>query len=361
MNHLSQTITVKIKLYPTKEQASILNEMCQTFISGINTLVSEMVKEKKALKKTSKDVDVPLPSAVKNQAIKEAKSVFKKVKKAKFATAPILKKPMCIWNNQNYSFDFANIFIPIMINGKVKKSPIRALFDDKNNHIHHLLEHKLGALRITKKSNKWIAQIAVTIPTAQREGTNTMGVDLGLKVPAVAVTDDDKIHFFGNGRQNKFKKRKFRSDRKVLGKKKKLNAIRKSKDKEQRWMKDQDHKVSRAIIDFAKENNISVIRLEKLANIRQTTRTSRKNEKNLHTWSFYRLSQFIEYKANLEGIKVEYVNPAFTSQTCPECSKRNKAQDRHYKCQCGFEKHRDIIGAMNIRYAPVVDGHSQPA
>ncbi|WP_143155655.1 RNA-guided endonuclease TnpB family protein, partial [Ornithinibacillus halophilus] len=195
----------------------------------------------------------------------------------------------------------------------------------------------------------------------QKTGVKVMGVDLGLKVPAVAVTDDEKVRFFGNGRENKYKKRNFRSFRKALGKKKKLNAIRNSKNKEQRWMEDKDHKVSRAIVNFAKENKISVIRLERLANIRQTTRTSRKNEKNLHTWSFYRLSQFIEYKAELEGIKVEYVNPAYTSQTCPKCSQRNKAQDRKYTCKCGFEKHRDIVGAMNIRYAPVVDGNSQSA
>lgn len=126
-------------------------------------------------------------------------------------------------------------------------------------------------------------------------------------------------------------------------------------------MKDQDHKVSRAIVNFAKDNKISVIRLEQLVNIRQTTRTSRKNEKNLHTWSFYRVSQFIEYKANLEGIKVEYVNPAYTSQTCPKCAEKNQSQDRKYRCKCGFRTHRDIVGAMNIRYAPMVDGNSQSA
>ena len=126
-------------------------------------------------------------------------------------------------------------------------------------------------------------------------------------------------------------------------------------------MTNQDHKVSRDIVNFAKDNKVSVLRLERLANIRQTARTSRKNEKNLHTWSFYRLAQFIEYKANMAGIKVEYVNPAYTSQTCPMCSERNKATDRRYKCKCGFEKHRDLVGAMNIRHAPVVDGHSQPA
>lgn len=358
---MSQTVTVKIKLLPTKEQALTLTEMSKTYISTINDLVSEMVKEKKNTKKTSKNIDVSLPSAVKNQAIKDAKSVFKKAKKTKFETVPVLKKPMCIWNNQNYSFDFTHIYLPIMIDGKAKKTPIRALLVDKDNRNFNLLKQKLGTLRITKKSNKWVAQISVTIPTVKKTGVKVMGVDLGLKVPAVAVTDDEKVRFFGNGRENKYKKRKFRSVRKALGKKKKLNAIRNSKNKEQRWMKDKDHKISRAIVNFAKENKVSVIRLERLANIRQTTRTSRKNEKNLHTWSFYRLSQFIEYKANLEGIEVEYVNPAYTSQTCPRCSEKNKAQDRKYKCKCGFEKHRDIVGAMNIRYAPVVDGNSQPA
>ncbi|MNC44172.1 putative transposase DNA-binding domain protein [compost metagenome] len=114
-------------------------------------------------------------------------------------------------------------------------------------------------------------------------------------------------------------------------------------------------------MNFAIENKISVIRLEQLTNIRQTTRTSRKNEKNLHTWSFYRLAQYIEYKANMAGINVEYVNPAYTSQSCPECSQKNKAQDRRYMCPCGFEKHRDIVGAMNIRYATVIGGNSQSA
>ncbi|WP_164670585.1 RNA-guided endonuclease TnpB family protein [Virgibacillus doumboii] len=358
---MSQTITVKIKLLPTRAQSSILYEMSQTYISIINTLVSEMVKEKKNTKKSSKDIIIPLPSAVKNQAIKDAKSVFKKAKRNKYEVVPILKKPVCIWNNQNYSFDSTHISMPIMVDGKVKKTPIRALLIDKENRNLDLLKHKLGTLRITKKSGKWIAQISITLPTLEKKGAKTMGVDLGLKVPAVAVTDNEKVRFFGNGRQNKYIKRKFRSERKILGKNKKLSAIRSSKDKEQRWMKDQDHKVSRAIINFAKENNISVIRLEQLANIRQTTRNSRKNEKNLHAWSFYRLSQFIEYKAKLEGIKVEYVNPAYTSQTCPKCSEKNKAQDRKYKCKCGFEKHRDLVGAMNIRYAPVIDGSSQSA
>lgn len=48
---MAQTITVKIKLLPTKEQGLTLAEMSKTYISTINDLVSEMVKEKKSTKK----------------------------------------------------------------------------------------------------------------------------------------------------------------------------------------------------------------------------------------------------------------------------------------------------------------------
>ena len=106
---MSQTITVNIKLLPTKEQAEILEEMSTSYITAINELVAEMVHAEQLLKKTSKDVFVSLPSAVKNQLIQDAKSVFKKAKKTNFQRVPTLKKPLCVWNNQNYSFDFTHI------------------------------------------------------------------------------------------------------------------------------------------------------------------------------------------------------------------------------------------------------------
>jgi transposase len=94
-----------------------------------------------------------------------------------------------------------------------------------------------------------------------------------------------------------------------------------------------------------------------LTNIRNTTRTSRKNKKQLHKWSSYRLASFIQYKGSLAGIKVEYVNPQNTSQKYPNCKAFNKVEDRKYVCKlCGYEKHRDIVGAINIISAPVVDG-----
>ena len=113
-------------------------------------------------------------------------------------------------------------------------------------------------------------------------------------------------------------------------------------------MKDIDHKLSREIVNPAKAHDVSVIKLERLQNIRSTTRTSRKNNHSLHTWSFYRLAQFIEYKARLAGIKVMYVDPAYTSQRCPKCGSIHHADDRDYVCKCGYHIHRDLLGAINI-------------
>ncbi|OEF99957.1 transposase [Vulcanibacillus modesticaldus] len=344
--------TVKIKLLPTKEQEYHLINISREYIKTVNTLVADMVQAEKILKLSSKDVHVSMPSAVKNQAIRDAKSVYRKVKKLK--RVPILKKSVCIWNNQNYKIKESVIEFPVYINGKSKRIAVKAILTEYQ---HNLLKNQLGILRITKKSNKWIAQIAVKIPgPTQNNSDIVMGVDLGLKVPAVAVTSTGKTRFFGNGRQNKYIRRKFKSQRRELGKSKKLNAIRKLNDKETLWMKDKDHKISRTLVDFAIKNNVSVIRLEKLSNIRNTARTSRKNEKNLHTWSFYRLAQYIEYKAKLAGIKVEYVDPKYTSQICPMCGKRNHTKDRKYQCSCGFKTHRDRVAGINIINAPVIDG-----
>jgi len=363
-------ITVKIKLQPKKEQSKLLKAVMSEYIRLVNQIVSDFVSANAHLKYSSKNVVANLPSAVKNQAIRDAKSVFTKYKKAVKASAklkpeeqkeikvPTLKKPVVIWNNQNYSLKGNVLSFPVIMGSKSQRLEIEAIL---TNYQQERLIGKLGSLRITQKSGKYIAQIAVEATEQPNKADKIMGVDLGLKVPAVAATESGKTKFFGNGIQNKFIKRKHRSVRRKLGKLKKLAAIRKRHDKEQRWMKDQDHKISRQVVNFAKGNNVAIIRLEQLSGIRQTARTSRKNEKNLHTWSFYRLAQYIEYKSLLAGIKVEYVNPKYTSQKCPVCGELNKANDRKYKCGCGYKTHRDRLGAINIISATMIDGNSLSA
>ncbi|MBO0462696.1 transposase [Enterococcus sp. DIV1298c] len=358
---MTQSMTVKIKLEPTKSDRELIRSSSLVYIATVNSLVSEMVSNEKITKKSSKDINVSLNSAVKNQAIRDAKSVFQKAKKSKFKKIPVLKKPVIIWNNQNFTVCPSSIRMPFVISGTSKKIEIPATISAYERSLLNQAS-KVGTLRITKKGNKYIAQISIEISERITTSVKTMGVDLGIKIPAVCCTDEHEVKFAGNGRMNKYVRRYHNSRRKELGHAKKLNAIKKSKDKEQRWMKDQDHKISREIIDFAINHNVGMIRLEKLANIRKQTRKSRKNNHSLSNWSFYRLASYIEYKAYLVGIKVEYVHPAYTSQRCPDCGHKHHAKDRRYHCtNCGYVGHRDVVGAKNIIYAPVLDGKSQVA
>lgn len=367
-------ITVQVKLKPEAHQSQLIDDTLKSYIVVVNGIVSDFVTMGKSDKRTTAEVVAALPSALKNQCIQDAKSIFKKYikdvksmeranqkkppEKQKSVKVPLLKKPVSIWNNQNYSIGENAIAFPVWKDGKSRKLSFKAIIPERQK---ALLQNKRGTLRITNKNGKFIAQIAVDIPCESSNGSSVMGVDLGLKVPAVAITDSGKVKFFGNGRENKYKKRMARAKRKALGKAKKLKTLRKLDNKEQRWMKDKDHKLSRAIVNFAKNNHVKTIQLEELAGIRQTARTSRKNAKNLHTWSFYRLAQFVQYKATLAGINVIFVNPRYTSQTCPVCGAKNHANDRKYKCPCGFKTHRDILGAMNIITAPVTDAHGLSA
>ena len=359
---LSETV----KLYMTKEQKSLITATMTEYINTVNSLVSDAVNGISISKYTTADVKVNLPSALTNQCIRDAKSIVKKYNKAcrdadrknaklakqgkdikVVATIPVLRKPCCYINNQNYKVNGDCIEFPVLINGKSKRLSIKTKMTDKQKSI--FANSKFGTMRIVYKGNKIVAQIVYEIaePVYNSEG-NVMGVDLGIKCPAVSYISDGNIKFYGNGRKNKYMRRHYAYLRKKLQKAKHIDAVKRINDKEQRIMRDIDHKLSDDIVETAVAHDVKVIKLERLANIRSTTRTSRKNNHSLHNWSFYRLAQFIEYKAKLAGITVEYVNPAYTSQTCPVCGHVHHANDRNYVCKCGFHIHRDVLGAMNI-------------
>ena len=101
---------------------------------------------------------------------------------------------------------------------------------------------------------------------------------------------------------------------------------------------------------FAVQEGVGVIVMEKLSGIRNKVKSTKKADRNIHSWSFYQLQQFIRYKANLAGIKVEYIDAKYTSQTCSKCAQIKKSNRRgsFYTCDCGNNIHSDLNAARNI-------------
>jgi IS605 OrfB family transposase len=185
------------------------------------------------------------------------------------------------------------------------------------------------------------------------ESSTFMGIDVGQNFLAVASTTDKKCRFFCGGNAKDLRN-VYSTMRKRLQSKGTRSAKRMLihlSGRERRLMTEMNHRVSKEIVAFAVQNKVDVIGMEDLTGIRDRTKTSRKQRYTHHSWAFYELQTFIEYKAREKEISTVYVDPAYTSQTCPRCNhiSKNNRNGRSFVCECcGHSLHADLIGARNI-------------
>ena len=122
--------------------------------------------------------------------------------------------------------------------------------------------------------------------------------------------------------------------------------------RQNRWMQDINHCISRALVESNPDGILFVI--EDLKGIRSATEKVLVKDRYVSvSWSYYDLEQKLTYKALRNHQLVEKVNPAYTSQTCPKCGhteKANRDKRRHLFCckNCGYKSNDDRIGAMNL-------------
>jgi transposase len=85
-----------------------------------------------------------------------------------------------------------------------------------------------------------------------------------------------------------------------------------------------------------------------LTHIRERIKAGKRIRTRLHRWAFRQLQTFIEYKARAVGIAVEYVNPAYTSQTCSACGALGERVRHRFECSCGLRAHADLNASRNL-------------
>jgi IS605 OrfB family transposase len=204
-------------------------------------------------------------------------------------------------------------------------------------------------------------EIDEPIPT---EGKDVLGLDLG--VVNLAVDSDGNVYSGKTINKVRHRHRRLRAklqqksktespfgkDHNPKVRKAARRLLKKLSGKEARFARHTNHVISKQIVKLAKDTARDIA-LEDLSGIRNRITVRREQRATLHSWSFYQLRGFLEYKSKLAGINLIAVDPRNTSRTCPRCGcvdQHNRPNQSTFQCvSCGYSGLADAIASENIR------------
>lgn len=355
------TVTAKIQISVNTDSKLLLDETMSVYSDACN-YVSDYVFRTHDLKQFS--LNKALYTELRERFVLKsqmAQSVFKTVI-ARYKTIleneskwikPSFKKLQydLVWN-RDYSLT-QNCFSVNTLKGRVK---LPYFADGMSKYFDHTI-YKFGTAKLVNKHGKYFLHIPVTYDIEESnifDICNVVGIDRGINF-VVATYDSKHKSGFVSGKAIKQKRAHYSKLRKELQIRQTLSARRRLKaigSRENRWMQDVNHCVSKALVDNNPKHTLFV--LEDMTGIRNATERVKNKDRYVSvSWSFYDLEQKLMYKAKQHQSTVVKVDPRYTSQCCPVCGhieKANRNKKIHlFACKnCGYRSNDDRIGAMNL-------------
>lgn len=171
----------------------------------------------------------------------------------------------------------------------------------------------------------------------------------------IAVDSEGNIYSGAHVKSIRHRNRKLRAKLQRKGTRAAKRLLRRRRAKESRFARHTNHVISKRIVATAKALGYGIA-IEELGGIRDRAPVRHSQRATLsatlHSWSFYQLRGFIEYKAQLSGVQVCAVDPRNTSRTCPLCGcidKANRVSQSKFLCiRCGYADTADANAARNI-------------
>jgi IS605 OrfB family transposase len=195
---------------------------------------------------------------------------------------------------------------------------------------------KIKLVQIFKKHNNLYCKLSYTheLLEARAEGS-AVGIDMNYKT--VVLSDN---HFFSMAKL---------AHRKLEHKKNKRNL--------KNYTFDFSHKLTTTLANYLQRQGTTVVVLENLRGLRKSACKKTGKSKGrlinyiINSMPYGMIASQLSYKCLERGIRVEFCNPAYTSQTCSKCGSR-KTRRPHQKefvcCDCGIQLHADLNAAKNI-------------
>lgn len=218
-------------------------------------------------------------------------------------------------------------------------------------------KHNRFATLSRTRSGQYFLNVAVEVDCDKRyvSKNKAIGVDLGRRAIAAISTGESWDGEQLNKTRDRYAKvranvqsRRSRSGRRLL---------RRLSGRERGFQQWVNHNISKSIVGSAKKDS-AIISMENLTNIRQSLNAkprNRQERRRSNNWAFYQLRLFIQYKANIVGIPVVFVPPAYTSQVCSHCLRihpdpaKSFRNEKRFVCgYCGADCDADYNAARNI-------------
>jgi IS605 OrfB family transposase len=198
------------------------------------------------------------------------------------------------------------------------------------------------------RKDRWFLNLVVESGDADSVTSGpVVGVDVGEN--NLAAISLGKV--FGGGRLRHERDRYLALRRRLQsnGSQSAKQKLRQVSGKEARRVKHINHETSKAIVAAAVAAGARKIVLEDLTHIRARIKAGKRMRARLHRWAWRQLQTFVEYKAKACGIAVEYVEPAYTSQTCSSCGGLGQRSKHRFECpHCGLRAHSDLNASRNL-------------
>jgi IS605 OrfB family transposase len=241
---------------------------------------------------------------------------------------------------------------------------------------------------IKERDGKWFLYVIYSFPQTKSATLNPeiiAGVDLGWSVPLYAAINNGKARIgyrklkaLGDNikslqKQIMARRRSiqntgaqdlgFATARSGHGRKRLLQPIEKLQNKIDNAYTTLNHQLSHCVIEFAKNHGAGVIQIENLQGLADELKGTFLGM----NWRREQLQSYIKYKAEEAGIKVNTVNPCYTSRRCSECGfihkdfdfkfrqdNRKNGKSAEFVCpQCNFKGNADYNAARNLAVSDI--------
>ena len=211
--------------------------------------------------------------------------------------------------------------------------------------------YKITMAELVKRGEEYYLHIVVTRNTPVPTVRYAAGIDINEDNVAVTVYDLESRKvvdtFIVDYSIIKFIRYYWFTIRKRIqkhGGRKKLTFT----SRESRQIRHLLHIISKRIADHLSRYLGIIVFMEEFTDIRNGNDKGKKMNRRLHSWSFYKLQQFLKYKLEWMGAPVEFVPPKETSHRCPLCGVSGTRHKKMFKCPNGHIGHADRNASVNI-------------